>query len=441
MDSGPQMIPHSREAEEAVLGAILINPGAYDEVKAIIKEKEYFYIHRNQWVWETFDRLIAKGEPIDFLLVTEELDKMGHLVDIGGAAYVTKLMNNVPSSLHAGHYAKRVLDTWDRRGGLRLANKIAADAYDEDKDFSEAKLKHATDLTVTNVKGEGAVHIDTWLVDGYDVLDGWAKNPREHAGISTGLGDLDRVFGDGLLSGVNLLIGEPGLGKTILAQQITVEIAKEKIPIAFYSGEMYWRDMYLRFMSGQSKQKVSDMRKGTVDFTKIDKAQQEMSKYSLWVDDPKGMTAPELRADLIRLKSEHDIKVLVFDYLGKLKDYKGKMKEWERTPLLIASVQEMLVELDIAGLVVHQTTKDGYTDQDMAGIAGGVGGAYEIVCATQILKGDSDDVRKIINIKPPRGVEGYWKMCELYKDPLYPTFAQVLKEDDDNFTPHYSDKY
>ncbi len=431
----PQMVPCSVEAEEALIGAVLINPSSYND--AIIKKPEYFYIHRNMWIWQAFGRLIDSGQPIDFLLVTEELDKMGKLEEMGGSSYVMKLVNNVPSSLHADSYALRVADTWERREGLALANRLARDAYNEDKDFGEAKLSHATELAETSVKDGGAVHIDSWLADGREYLEERSKNPAPHAGISTGLGDLDRVFGDGLLPGANLLIGEPGLGKTILAQQITVNIAKDNVPTAFYSGEMYWRDMYLRFISGQSRQKVSDMRKGDINFGLIDKAMKEMSKYPLWVDDPKGMTTSELRADLIRLKAEHGIKCMVFDYLGKLVDNRGKMDEWKRTPLISVLLQEMLVEIDIAGLVIHQVTKDGYESQDMAGIAGGVGLSYEIVCAAQILAHDEDNLRKIVNVKPPRGVEGYWKYCELFKDPLYPIFGLVEKEDKEIDIPNW----
>ena len=436
--TGPQLVPHSRESEEALLGAILINPSAYDDVKPIIEQKEYFYIHRNRWVWEAFGRLVDKGEPIDYLLVIEELDKMNYLAEIGGAGYLTKLTNNVPSSLHAVSYARTVADKWERREGLSDAQAYTIECYDEDNDFGEAKLEFASKLAKSSVKGEGAVHIDNWMTDGYNELKQRVENPRAHAGISMGLGDLDRVFGDGLLSGVNLLLGPPKLGKTMLAQQITVNIAKDKVPIAFYSAEMFWLDMCLRFMSGMSKQKVSDMRKGTADLDLIAKAMREMQKYPLWVDDPKGMTTAELRADLIRLKSDHGIKVMVFDYLGKLADHRGKMEEWKRTPLMTASLQETLVELDIAGLVIHQVTKDGYKKQDMAGIAGGVTVAYEAVCAVQMEQDDEENLRKIINVLPPRGVEGYWKMCKLWKDPLHPRF-ELVTEEDNGFVPHYSD--
>ncbi|MCJ7716032.1 MAG: hypothetical protein MUO54_05885, partial [Anaerolineales bacterium] len=108
--SGPQLVPHSREAEEAVIGAVLINPEAYYDVAQFLQADD-FYIHRNQWIWKAFIALHDRNEAIDFVTVTEELDQMGHLADIGGAAYLTKLINNVPSSLHAEAYGHRVEET------------------------------------------------------------------------------------------------------------------------------------------------------------------------------------------------------------------------------------------------------------------------------------------------------------------------------------------
>ena len=127
--SGPQMVPHSREAEEAVIGAVLINPEAYYDVAQFLNPDD-FYIHRNQWIWQTFVSLHDKNEAVDLVTVTEELDQMGHLVDIGGAAYITKLINNVPSSLHAEAYGHRVEETAIRRRMLNAANKIAKFSYE-----------------------------------------------------------------------------------------------------------------------------------------------------------------------------------------------------------------------------------------------------------------------------------------------------------------------
>jgi len=419
-----QQVPQATEKEEALIGSVMLDPSWLD---VIVLEPDEFYNYRNKWVWEAFLALKARGEAIDLVTVADELKTVGRLEEVG-VGYITGICSNVPSSLHAESYAGRVKETYIRRQTIAEANRLACIAYDETNDIVEERANAAIDLSSTKGKS-GAVHITTWMSDGFDLLEDWSKNPRVHAGISTGLGDLDKVFGDGLLPGANLLIAEPGMGKTILSQQIAMNMIDDKRRVVYYSAEMYWRDMYLRFLSGMTDQKVSSLRKGIVDFTKAAEAMAKMEKSNLWVDDPKGMKTAELRADLIRLKGEHGIEVMVFDYLGKLKDDEGKITdEWKRTEKIAVRLQDILVELDIAGLIIHQPNKDGYDKPSMAGIAGGKGVAFEVVCAVQMMAHEEDNLRTILNVKPPRGVEGYWKSCELYKNPLYPKFELAEKE-------------
>ncbi|MBX3004067.1 MAG: hypothetical protein KF828_08915, partial [Anaerolineales bacterium] len=140
--SGPQqLVPHSREAEEAVIGSVLINPEAYYDVADFLTAED-FHIHRLRWVWEAFTRLHEQRIPIDLLTVTEDLDKNGHLAEIGGPAYITGLINNVPSSLHAEAYGRLVQQTSIRRRLLEAANKIAKTAYQENLSV-EAAIEEA----------------------------------------------------------------------------------------------------------------------------------------------------------------------------------------------------------------------------------------------------------------------------------------------------------
>jgi replicative DNA helicase len=129
-------VPHSREAEEAVIGAVMINPEAYYDVAQFLQAED-FYIHRHRWIWQAFIRLHEQRTPIDFLTVTEELDQMGQLGEIGGPAYLTALINNVPSSLHADAYGRVVEETAVRRRMLDAANLIAKVAYKEETDLDE----------------------------------------------------------------------------------------------------------------------------------------------------------------------------------------------------------------------------------------------------------------------------------------------------------------
>ena len=125
-------LPFSREAEEAVIGAVLINPEAYYDVAQFLRGED-FYIHRNRWIWEAFTQLQENRTPIDLLTVTENLEQANRLTEIGGPAYLTTLINQVPSSLHAEAYGRIIQESAIRRRMLLSANEIANLAYDKDK--------------------------------------------------------------------------------------------------------------------------------------------------------------------------------------------------------------------------------------------------------------------------------------------------------------------
>ena len=430
--TGPMMVPHSREDEEAVIGGVFINPQAIMTMEPQLQPGD-FYIVRNGWIWDVLLTLKNELQPVDLLTVTNMLDDRGQIADIGGSAYLTGLMNNVPSSLHLDTYALRVHDCALRRDNLVEANRIASESYDMLKPVAETRAESAGRLLDFHVN-RGATHINTWMDRGYDLLERVSKNPEIIAGISTGLSDLDKVFGDGLLPGMNLLIGEPGLGKSILAQQVAINLVDAKVPGAFYAGEMDWQDMYLRFLGSWGKLRVSEMRHGKIDFARVIKVQDYLADKPFWVDDPKGMSTAELRADLTRLKSRHGIKWMVFDYLDDLADEQGKMEGWKRSEILAVRLQRILVELNIRGLVIHEVNKEGMDNPGMAGIAGGKKVSYRSICAVQILpfvrdgdylEGD-ENLRSIKNIKQNRLVEGGREWCDLYKDPLYPKFGQSV---------------
>ncbi len=194
--SGPQMVPHSRESEEAVIGAVLINPEAYYDVAQFLQYDD-FYIHRNQWIWQAFIALHDRNEAIDFVTVTEELDQMGHLADIGGAAYITKLINNVPSSLHAEAYGRRVEETAIRRRMLTAANQIAKLAYEEN--ISLDTVMDNSEKAVFNVSERRLTRdlqpIRTVLSDYFDRIEELSQRDDALVGVPTGFFDIDKNAG------------------------------------------------------------------------------------------------------------------------------------------------------------------------------------------------------------------------------------------------------
>src|SRR5512147_2916558 len=191
-----QVVPHSREAEEAVLGAVLINPETYYDVAQFLQAED-FYLQRNQWIWDVFTRLHERRNPIDILTVTEELDQLGRLAEIGGPAYLTALVNQVPSSLHAEAYGHIIEASAIRRRMLTAANQVAKLAYDQgnsiDTVIDEAE-KAVFGISERRVRND-LQPIQQVLSDYYDRIDQLYQRGAELQGVPTGLIDLDHLLG------------------------------------------------------------------------------------------------------------------------------------------------------------------------------------------------------------------------------------------------------
>ena len=245
MDEGLRDIPNNREAEEALLGSIFIDPDAYFDVLPIIQSADRFYIHKHRWLWEAFARLVKRNEPIDILLVIEELDRFERLEEIGGAAYVTQLISNVPSSLNAVSYAKVIADLAMRRRMLEAANKLATLAYNETIPANDVLARGHEELH--SVGGDSGR-----LLDGKQLADAVDANLKKHAemdelpGIKTGISDFDILLGGGYKpEWLYLIAGRPGMGKSgKIATNITASLKQNKYTLLFsleMGGEQYAR--------------------------------------------------------------------------------------------------------------------------------------------------------------------------------------------------------
>jgi len=208
-------IPHSREAEEAVIGAVMIDPEVYYDLAQFLQADD-FYIHRHRFIWETFNRLHEQRIPLDFLTVTGDLERMGQLAEIGGPAYLTALLNQVPTSMHAEAYGHMVEATAIRRRMLTAANQIATLAYDEHELVDQ--VMQQAEKAVFNVSERRLKHdvqpISKVLSDYYDRVDDLARRPDDIHGVPTGFKDLDHLLTGLQPSDLLIIAGRPGQGKT-----------------------------------------------------------------------------------------------------------------------------------------------------------------------------------------------------------------------------------
>ena len=317
---GPQIVPHSREAEEAVLGAVLINPEAYYDVAQFLKPDD-FYIHRHRWIWEAFTRLQEQRVPIDFLTVSEELDQMNQLSEAGGPAYLSALINNVPTSLHAEAYGRLVEETAIRRRMLAAANEIAKLAYQEDlsvdsvMDEAEKAIFGVSERRMTR----DLQSIREVLSNYYDRIDQLAARGDDMYGVPTGFIDLDRLLSGIQPSDLLIVAGRPGMGKTAFMLSAAKNAAQtHKKHVAIFSLEMSNEQLVQRLIAQETGIDSQRLRTGKLEENEwplFTHAIEVLSDTVIFLDDTPGLTPLQLRTKCRRLHLEYQLDLVVIDYL------------------------------------------------------------------------------------------------------------------------------
>jgi replicative DNA helicase len=313
-------IPHSREAEEAVVGAVLINPEAYYDVAQFLSADD-FYIHRHKFIWEAFTRLHEQRIPVDLLTLSEELDRVGQLTDVGGSAYLTSLINQVPSSLNAESYGRIVEGHAIRRKMINAANKIASLAYNEEN-IVDTVMDEA-EKAVFNVSERRLKHdlqpISSVLSDYYDRIDELAKHPMDVVGVPTGFLDLDRLLSGLQPSDLLIIAGRPGQGKTGFLLSVAKNAALiHKKKVAIFSLEMSNEQVAQRLIAQETGIDSQRLRTGKLeekDFALFTHAIEVLSDTKIYLDDTPAITPIQLRTKCRRLHMEYGLDLVLVDYL------------------------------------------------------------------------------------------------------------------------------
>ena len=313
-------IPHSREAEEAVVGAVLINPEVYYDVAQFLQADD-FYIHRHKWIWEAFTSLHEQRIPIDLLTLNEELDRKGQLTEIGGPAYLTGLVNQVPTSLNAESYGHIVESHSIRRKMINAANAIASMAYNEDSTVDN--VMDEAEKAVFNVSERRLKHdlqpIRAVLSEYYDRIDDLAKRPDDIFGIPTGFYALDKLLSGLQPSDLLIIAGRPGQGKTSFLLSTMLHAAlQHKKRVAIFSLEMSNEQVVQRLIAQQTGIDSQRLRNGKLvgnEWDLFTHAVEVISDTHIFLDDTPSLTPLQLRTKCRRLHMEFGLDLIILDYI------------------------------------------------------------------------------------------------------------------------------
>lgn len=318
--SQPLSQPSNREAEEALIGSVLIDPQVYLEVAQFLKAEDFFLV-RNRWIWECYQHLNEIKQPTDLVTVSETLANRGQLEEVGGQAYLLFLINQSPNAYHAVSYAQIIEQNAVRRRMLEAANQIARLAYQQEQSIDvvvEEAEKSIFNISERRVKRD-LVPITMVVRDYYDRIDELAKRPDDVYGVPTGLIDLDHLLGGLQKSDLLIVAGRPGTGKTgfLLGTMRNAALVNKK-HVAMFSMEMSNEQLLQRMIAMDTRIDTQRLRTGRLNDNEWEVFFQALDSYDkamIFLDDTPAITPLSLRTKCRRLHMEFGLDLVIVDYL------------------------------------------------------------------------------------------------------------------------------
>ena len=317
--------PHSIEAEQAVLGSLLIDATAWDHVADVVRGDD-FYRPDHRLIFESIGTLAGSGKPCDVVTVSEQLERNNQLQEAGGIAYLGTLARDTPTAANVKAYAEIVRERSLLRRLIQVGAEITASVFNSEgataRDLVDRAEQGVFEIAESGTRGrEGAVAVRTLLPAVIDQIDEWHTNPDKLRGLATGFADFDKLTG-GLRPGDLVIVaGRPSMGKTSLAVNMAEYAAINpsiRASVAIFSMEMPSEQVLTRMLSSVGSVPLGSLRSGRIsdeDWVRITGATSQLSDAKIFVDETPALTPTELRARARRIKREHGLNLIVVDYL------------------------------------------------------------------------------------------------------------------------------
>ena len=355
--------PHNLEAEQATLGALLLDSEAIGTVIRYLRP-DNFYSLQNQKIFNAIISLFNKGQRSDLITITEELRQSGMLDASGGPGYIASLTDIVPTSANVEYYAKVVLEGSVRRALLKISHKIISDAHDEStasRAVLEDAQKRIFELTDANQMATFKTPKDIIPLV-IEAIEKLYHTRDSFTGVPSGLIELDQMTSGFQKSELIIIGARPSVGKTALALSMAAHIAiKEKIPTAFFSLEMSDMQLMQRLISSESKIPSEKIRSGLLkmsDFQSIQDAAGHIYDAPLYIVDMPNMKLLDLRAMCRRLRAQFNVEIIFIDYLTLISSENSMIPRHEQIAEISRSLKSLARELNIPVVALSQVRRD-----------------------------------------------------------------------------------
>ena len=365
--SAEKLPPQNIEAEQSVLGSLLIDKDAIIRIADILLPED-FYKDIHGMIYEAMADLYAQREPIDLVSLSNRLESKKQLEIIGGRAYLAELANMVPTSAHVVHYAEIVQRKSTLRRLIGGASHILEMGYDEEENVDTVLDNAEQSLFAVSQKylRQNFIPIHTLLQDAFERLDALHKDSSKLRGVPTGYTELDHKLAGLQKSDLVILAARPSMGKTSLMLDIARSVAvNSKIPVGLFSLEMSKEQLVDRLLAAQANVDLWKLRTGKLkdegereEFSRLNDAMHTLSEAPLYIDDSAMVNVMEIRTKARRLQSEHGLGLIVIDYL-QLMEGRSKFKDnrVQEVAEITRALKGLARELNVPVLALSQLSR------------------------------------------------------------------------------------
>ncbi len=356
--------PHNLEAEQSVLGSILLDNEAYAHLEGALTP-EHFYKESHRKIFRSIERLFRRGEPMDLVTLTEDLRQAGELEGVGSVPYLIGLADSVPTAAYAENYAKIVVEKAVLRDLIGASGVIMQTAYDQSAPLEQILDKAESSIfeLSSRKRSHNFEGMGTLVTDTFAHINELFANPDPVSGLRTHFKELDIMTAGLQASSLNVLAARPSMGKTAFALTIGLNAAlREKASVGIFSLEMSAVQLVTRMLCSEARVDMSRVRNGQLsdrDFQRLADTAGKMSEARIFIDDNADLTVMELRSRARRLMAEHQLGLIIVDYL-QLMSGSGRSVSENRQQEISAisrSLKALARELDVPILVLSQLSR------------------------------------------------------------------------------------
>lgn len=361
--------PHHMEAEQAVLGAILLDNNALVTVSEFLHADD-FYKKAHAVVYQTALDLMERGEPVDLVTLVTSLQTNKLVEAAGGLSYITDLGSMVSTSANAEFYAKKIEEKSVLRRLIQAASEIQKHGYDSGEDLSDLlDLAEKKIFDVSQRKmGQSFAEISTVLIDVYERIERLQQQKKGVTGIPTGYRDLDKITSGFQRSDLIIIAARPSVGKTAFALNIAQNIGiHAKETVAIFSLEMAREQLVQRMLCAEAHVDANRLRSGFLekdDWEKITAAMGILGEAPIYIDDSPNLTVVEMRAKLRRLKAERGLGIVLIDYLQLMRSHRRSENRQQEISEISRSLKGLARELDVPVIALSQLSRAVESRQD-----------------------------------------------------------------------------